>query len=79
SQDGLYPVGILVNKGIGIHSLKELKGKKIAVATGSGGFDFLYKALDKAGPSASDVTIIQLQRDESVSAFENKFCDAWSI
>ncbi len=49
SQDGLKANGILVNKGSGIQSLKELKGKKIAVAKGSSGFDFLYKALDKAG------------------------------
>ncbi len=56
-----------------------MKGKKIAVAKGSSGFDFLYKALDKAGLSADDVTIIQLQPDEAVSAFENKSVDAWSI
>ncbi|MBW7975815.1 aliphatic sulfonate ABC transporter substrate-binding protein [Bacillus velezensis] len=79
SQDGLKANGILVNKGSGIQSLKELKGKKIAVAKGSSGFDFLYKALDKAGLSADDVTIIQLQPDEAVSAFENKSVDAWSI
>ncbi|MCP6682467.1 aliphatic sulfonate ABC transporter substrate-binding protein [Bacillus nakamurai] len=79
SQDGLKANGILVNKGSGIQSLKDLKGKKIAVAKGSSGFDFLYKALDKAGLSADDVTIIQLQPDEAVSAFENKSVDAWSI
>lgn len=79
SQDGLKANGILVNKDSGIQSLQELKGKKIAVAKGSSGFDFLYKALDKAGLSADDVTIIQLQPDEAVSAFENKSVDAWSI
>lgn len=34
SQDGLKANGILVNKGGGIQSLIELKGKKIAVAKG---------------------------------------------
>ncbi|MDS9998332.1 aliphatic sulfonate ABC transporter substrate-binding protein [Bacillus atrophaeus] len=79
SQDGLKANGILVKKDSGIHNLKDLKGKKIAVAKGSSGFDFLYKALDQAGLSADDVNIIQLQPDEATSAFENGAVDAWSI
>ncbi|WP_406621555.1 aliphatic sulfonate ABC transporter substrate-binding protein [Bacillus atrophaeus] len=79
SQDGLKANGILVKKGSGIHNLKDLKGKKIAVAKGSSGFDFLYKALDQEGLSAGDVNIIQLQPDEATSAFENGAVDAWSI
>ncbi|MCY8523035.1 aliphatic sulfonate ABC transporter substrate-binding protein [Bacillus atrophaeus] len=79
SQDGLKANGILVKKDSGIHDLKDLKGKKIAVAKGSSGFDFLYKALDQAGLSADDVNIIQLQPDEATSAFENGAVDAWSI
>ncbi|MCY8912046.1 aliphatic sulfonate ABC transporter substrate-binding protein [Bacillus atrophaeus] len=79
SQDGLKANGILVKKDSGIHNLKDLKGKKIAVAKGSSGFDFLYKALDQEGLSADDVNIIQLQPDEATSAFENGAVDAWSI
>ncbi|MGK9429941.1 aliphatic sulfonate ABC transporter substrate-binding protein [Bacillus atrophaeus] len=79
SQDGLKANGILVKKDSGIDNLKDLKGKKIAVAKGSSGFDFLYKALDQAGLSADDVNIIQLQPDEATSAFENGAVDAWSI
>ncbi|MCY8511915.1 aliphatic sulfonate ABC transporter substrate-binding protein [Bacillus atrophaeus] len=79
SQDGLKANGILVKKDSGIHNLKDLKGKKIAVAKGSSGFDFLYKALDQEGLSAGDVNIIQLQPDEPTSAFENGAVDAWSI
>ncbi|MED4813021.1 aliphatic sulfonate ABC transporter substrate-binding protein [Bacillus atrophaeus] len=79
SQDGLKANGILVKKDSGIHNLKDLKGKKIAVAKGSSGFDFLYKALDQEGLSAGDVNIIQLQPDEATSAFENGAVDAWSI
>ncbi|MCY8944651.1 aliphatic sulfonate ABC transporter substrate-binding protein [Bacillus atrophaeus] len=79
SQDGLKANGILVKKDSGIDNLKDLKGKKIAVAKGSSGFDFLYKALDQAGLSAADVNIIQLQPDEATSAFENGAVDAWSI
>ncbi|ASS70394.1 aliphatic sulfonate ABC transporter substrate-binding protein [Bacillus atrophaeus] len=79
SQDGLKANGILVKKNSSIHNLKNLKGKRIAVAKGSSGFDFLYKALDQAGLSADDVNIIQLQPDEATSAFENGAVDAWSI
>ncbi|WP_374725084.1 aliphatic sulfonate ABC transporter substrate-binding protein [Bacillus sp. PVC-6B] len=79
SQDGLKANGILVNKNSEIQKVEDLKGKKIAVAKGSSGFDFLYKVLDQAGLSAKDVQIIQLQPDEAISAFENGSVDAWSI
>ncbi|MGG1864358.1 aliphatic sulfonate ABC transporter substrate-binding protein [Bacillus safensis] len=79
SQDGLKANGILVNKNSRIQKVEDLKGKKIAVAKGSSGFDFLYKVLDQAGLSAKDVQIIQLQPDEAISAFENGSVDAWSI
>ncbi|MGN8045467.1 aliphatic sulfonate ABC transporter substrate-binding protein [Bacillus altitudinis] len=79
SQDGLKANGILVNKNSEIQKVEDLKGKKIAVAKGSSGFDFLYKVLDQVGLSAKDVQIIQLQPDEAISAFENGSVDAWSI
>ncbi|MEY2239547.1 aliphatic sulfonate ABC transporter substrate-binding protein [Bacillus altitudinis] len=79
SQDGLKANGILVNKNSENQKVEDLKGKKIAVAKGSSGFDFLYKVLDQAGLSAKDVQIIQLQPDEAISAFENGSVDAWSI
>ncbi|MEH7796701.1 aliphatic sulfonate ABC transporter substrate-binding protein [Bacillus safensis] len=79
SQDGLKANGILVNKTSEIQKVEDLKRKKIAVAKGSSGFDFLYKVLDRAGLSAKDVQIIQLQPDEAISAFENGSVDAWSI
>ncbi|WP_342492825.1 aliphatic sulfonate ABC transporter substrate-binding protein [Bacillus sp. FSL H8-0516] len=79
SQDGLKANGILVNKNSKIQKVEDLKGKKIAAAKGSSGFDFLYKVLDQAGLSAKDVQIIQLQPDEAISAFENGSVDAWSI
>ncbi|MEH7806817.1 aliphatic sulfonate ABC transporter substrate-binding protein [Bacillus safensis] len=79
SQDGLKANGILVNKNSEIQKVEDLKGKKIAVAKGSSGFDFLYKVLDQAGLSAKDVQIIQLQPDEAISTFENGSVDAWSI
>lgn len=49
SQDGLKANGILVNQNSGIQDVKDLKGKKIAVAKGSSGFDFCIKRLIKWG------------------------------
>ena len=58
SQDGLKANGILVNKNSEIQKVEDLKGKKIAVAKGSSGFDFFFFFLDQAGLSVKDVQII---------------------
>ncbi len=80
SSDGLKANAILVQKNSSIRSLKDLKGKKIAVAKGSSGFNLLYRALDKAGLNPDkDVQIIQLQPDEAQPAFETGSVNAWSI
>ncbi|WP_050183471.1 aliphatic sulfonate ABC transporter substrate-binding protein [Domibacillus robiginosus] len=79
SQDGLKANAILVKKESSVQSIEDLKGKKVAVAKGSSGFDFLHKALKEAGVSPDDVEIIQLQPDEAMPAFENGAVDAWSI
>ncbi|KMM53306.1 sulfonate ABC transporter substrate-binding protein [Bacillus glycinifermentans] len=78
SQDGLKANGILVKKESGITDIKDLKGKKVAVAKGSSGFDFLYKVIDKAGLKPSDVNIIQLQPDEAMPAFDSGAIDRYS-
>lgn len=79
SQDGLKANAVLVKENSDIESIEDLKGKKVAVAKGSSGFDFLHKALKDAGVSPDDVEIIQLQPDEAMPAFENGSVDAWSI
>lgn len=61
ATDGLEGNAILVQKDSSIKSLKDLKGKKVAVAKGSSGFDLLYRAIDEAGLTPKDVEIIQLQ------------------
>lgn len=78
-SDGLKGNAILVKKDSGIQSIKDLKGKKVAVAKGSSGFDFLYKVIDKAGLKPDDIEAIQLQPDEAKPAFESGSVDAWSI
>ncbi|MCP8967216.1 aliphatic sulfonate ABC transporter substrate-binding protein [Ectobacillus ponti] len=79
SGDGLKGNAILVKSGSPIQNLADLKGKKIAVAKGSSGFNLLYRALDQAGLKPEDVKIIQLQPDEAQPAFESGAVDAWSI
>jgi sulfonate transport system substrate-binding protein len=69
----------LVPKGSPIHSVKDLKGKKIAVAKGSSAYNTLYQALSQNGLTASDVNIVQLQPNDAEPAFNGKKVDAWSI
>ncbi|MFP5114954.1 aliphatic sulfonate ABC transporter substrate-binding protein [Bacillaceae bacterium C204] len=78
-SDGLKGNAILVPGNSPIQTLKDLKGKKIAVAKGSSGFNLLYRALEKTGLKPNDVKIIQLQPDEAQPAFETGAVDAWSI
>lgn len=78
-SDGLKGNAILVSKNSNIKSFKDLKGKKIAVAKGSSGFNLLYRAIDHAGLTPNDVKVIQLQPDEAQPAFESGAVDAWSI
>ncbi|MEM1505453.1 aliphatic sulfonate ABC transporter substrate-binding protein [Domibacillus sp. 8LH] len=79
TEEGRKGNSIIVKKGSPIKSIEDLKGKKVAVAKGSGGFDFLHKALKYAGVSPDDVEMIQLQPDEAMPAFENGSVDAWAI
>jgi sulfonate transport system substrate-binding protein len=79
ASDGLKGNAILVAKDSPIQKLEDLKGKKVAVAKGSSGFNLLYRAIDKAGLKPEDVKIIQLQPDEAQPAFESGAVDAWAI
>lgn len=78
SLEGKNNVAIIVPEDSTAQSLSDLKGKKIAVTKGSNAFNFLYRGLSQEGISASDVEIIQLQPDETQSAFESGGVDAWA-
>lgn len=67
---------VLVHKNSPIKRVKDLKGKKVAVAKGSSGFNLLHAALQSVGLKGSDVQIIQLQPGEAQSAFNSKKVDA---
>ena len=75
------PLGsaLLVPKGSSIHSVADLRGKKIAVAQGSSADYHLLTVLNKAGISVHDVTLVYLQPAEGLAALTSGHVDAWDI
>ena len=70
---------LLVPKGSGIHTIAQLKGKRIAVAQGSSADYHLLTVLEKAGLSVHDVTLTYLQPAEGLAALSSGHVDAWDI
>ena len=70
---------ILVANGSPIRSVKDLRGKRIAVQKASGTHNFLIQALDKAGVPYDSVTIEFLAPADGRVAFESGRVDAWAI
>lgn len=76
--DGKNNVALIVPSSSTAGSIGDLKGKKIAVTKGSNAYNFLYRGFEEAGFKDSDFGIIQLQPDETQSAFETGGVDAWA-
>jgi sulfonate transport system substrate-binding protein len=70
---------VVVPKGSPIHSVAELRGKKIAVAEGSSGDFHLLAVLKNASLTPKDATIDYLQPTEALPAFSSGHVDAWDI
>ncbi len=70
---------ILVPKNSSIKTLKDLKGKKIALNKGSNVHFLLVKALEKAGIPYSDIQTVFLAPADARAAFEKGDVDAWVI
>ena len=75
------PLGsaLLVPKGSQIHSVVQLRGKRIAVAQGSSADYHLLTVLNKAGISVHDVTLVYLQPAAGLAALTSGHVDAWDI
>lgn len=74
-----YASDIIVRKDSGIKSIKDLKGKKIAVqdVTSDAGYIFPMVELDHKGIKPSDYTTVTVKgHDQGVLAVENKNADA---
>jgi sulfonate transport system substrate-binding protein len=70
---------IVVPKNSPIHSIAQLKGKKIAVAQGSSADFHLLTVLQKAHLSVKDVTLDYLQPADGQAALSSGHVDAWDI
>ena len=75
------PLGsaILVPAGSPIHTIAQLRGKRIAVTQGSSANYHLLAILKKAGLTTRDVTPDYLQPPEAEAAFSAHQVDAWDI
>lgn len=69
---------LVTRPGNGINSIADLKGKKVAVTRGTDPFIFLLRALDSAGLTEKDVTLVQLQHQDGQAALERGDVDAWA-
>ena len=69
---------IIVPKGSPITSVRQLKGKKVAVAPGSSANYNLLGQLAKVGLSLSDIQVAELQPADALAAFTNGSVDAWA-
>ena len=70
---------IVVPKDSPIHSLADLRGKRVAFGKGSSAHNLLVAALEKAGLSWSDITPAPLAPADATAAFVKGSVDAWSI
>ncbi|MDE1182407.1 aliphatic sulfonate ABC transporter substrate-binding protein [Paraburkholderia sp.] len=68
---------IIVKRTSALHSLADLKGKRIAVTKAAGSHYLLLAALAKAGLAPADVRISYLTPADGRAAFERDSVDAW--
>jgi len=61
-----------------IHTVLDLKGKKIAVTRGTDPHVFLLRSLYQAGLTEKDVEIVPLQHSDGRNALERGDVDAWA-
>jgi len=70
---------ILVLKDSPLHTLADLKGRKVALQKGSSAHYLLVRAVEKAGLQWSDIQPIYLAPSDARAAFERRSVDAWAI
>jgi sulfonate transport system substrate-binding protein len=68
---------LVVPKGSPITSISQLKGKKIAYATGSSANYNLLTVLNKASLTTKDVSLVNLQPADALAAFTSGSVEAW--
>jgi sulfonate transport system substrate-binding protein len=71
--------GILVKHDSSIHSLADLKGKRIGFTKGSSAHNVVLLALEKAGLKYDDITPVYLSPPDGGAAFASGSIDAWAV
>jgi sulfonate transport system substrate-binding protein len=71
--------GILVPQNSTIHSIADLKGKRVGFTKGSSAHNVIVQTLERAGLTYNDITPIYLTPPDAGPAFANGSIDAWSI
>lgn len=69
---------IVVRKDAALHTLADLRGKKLSTIRGSAGHDIALRLLQKAGVDARDVKFVFLNNNDSKAALAAGSIDAWS-
>lgn len=69
---------LVTNKGSGIETVQDLKGKKVAATFGTDPYIFLLRSLNAEGVSPEEVEIINLQHGDGASALTSNQVDAWA-
>jgi sulfonate transport system substrate-binding protein len=67
---------IVTAPGSGIHSVADLRGKKVAVAPGQGTGLVMLRALQQAGIGFKDVKLVELTSTQNLAALQGKQVDA---
>lgn len=63
SYNSNYPFAVLAGRNSGITSVKDLKGKKVAVGFGTVPYEYLSKLLEKNGLSINDIEVVNTSTD----------------
>ncbi|CCB66617.1 sulfonate ABC transporter substrate-binding protein [Hyphomicrobium sp. MC1] len=71
--------GILVKANSPIHTLADLKGKRITFTKGSSAHTVVLLALEKAGLTYGDIKPVYLSPPDAAAAFGNDSVDAWTV
>jgi sulfonate transport system substrate-binding protein len=71
--------GILVPANSGIHSIADLKGRRVGFTKGSSAHNVVIATLEKAGLTYKDITPVYLTPPDAGPAFANGSIDAWAV
>lgn len=78
-QDSDYSTHLVVSKNSGVKQVKDLKGKKVAVQTGSYMQRILFQILEKNGLSSKDVQLVNMSEVDAANAIEAGSIDATAV